>query len=92
VSTGETYPVREFCDLAFGHLGLDYNDHVVIDERFFRPAEVDLLVGDAEQARTELGWKPEVSFEQMIVDMVTADIDLIRSQPRGMWPLNVRYT
>ena len=92
ISTSRTHTVRRLCEIAFGAAGLAWEDHVVIDERFFRPAEVDLLVGDAERARTILGWTPEVSFEQMIVDMVTADIDLIRSQPRGMWPLNVRYT
>jgi GDPmannose 4,6-dehydratase len=92
VSTSRTHTVRRLCEIAFEAAGLNWEEHVVIDERFFRPAEVDLLVGDAEKARTKLGWSPEVSFEQMVIDMVTADIDLIRSQPRAMWPLNVRYT
>ncbi len=92
ISTSRTHSVRRFCEIAFEAAGLNWEDHVVIDERFFRPAEVDLLVGDSEKARTELGWTPEVSFEQMIVEMVESDIDLIRSQPRGMWPLNVKYT
>ena len=60
VATGETHSVREFCELAFGHVGLDYEDHVVVDERFMRPAEVDLLVGDASKAHKKLGWTPEV--------------------------------
>ena len=58
VATGETHSVREFCELAFGHVDLDWEDHVVIDERFFRPAEVDLLVGDPALARETLGWEP----------------------------------
>ena len=86
ISTGRTHAVERLCEVAFGTAGLNWQDHVVIDERFMRPAEVDLLVGDAEKARTELGWSPEVSFEQMIADMVTADIDLVRNQPRAMWP------
>ena len=86
ISTGRTHAVERLCEVAFGTAGLNWQDHVVIDERFMRPAEVDLLVGDAEKARTELGWSPEISFEQMIADMVTADIDLVRNQPRAMWP------
>jgi GDPmannose 4,6-dehydratase len=87
IATGRTHTVQRLCEIAFGAAGLNWEDHVVIDERFFRPAEVDLLVGDAEKARSLLGWKPEVSFEQMIADMVASDIDLIRRQPREMWPL-----
>ena len=86
ISTGRTHSVERLCEVAFGTAGLNWQDHVVIDERFMRPAEVDLLVGDAEKARSELGWSPDVSFEQMIADMVTADIDLVRNQPRAMWP------
>lgn len=89
VATGRTHTVQRFCEIAFDAAGLNWRDHVVIDERFFRPAEVDLLVGDAERARTELGWSPDVTFERMVEDMVSADIDLVRSQPRGMWPLRV---
>ncbi|MCP4435868.1 MAG: GDP-mannose 4,6-dehydratase [Actinomycetia bacterium] len=77
ISTGETHSVREFCDVAFGHLGLDYNDHVVVDEAFFRPAEVDLLVGDAHKAADQLGWQPEVGFEDLVTMMVDADMDLL---------------
>jgi GDPmannose 4,6-dehydratase len=91
IATGRTHTVQRLCELAFGAAGLNWEEHVVVDERFFRPAEVDLLVGDAEKARQQLGWRPEVTFEQMIADMVAADIDLIRRQPRSMWPLNVRF-
>jgi GDPmannose 4,6-dehydratase len=80
VATGETHSVRQFCELAFGHVGLDYEDHVVIDERFMRPAEVDFLVGDASKARKVLGWQPEVSFPQLVAMMVDADLDLVRRQ------------
>jgi len=89
IATGRTHSVERLCEIAFETAGLNWRDHVVLDERFLRPAEVDLLVGDAEKARTELGWVPEVTFEQMIADMVAADIDIIRAQPRGMWPLRV---
>ncbi|HEY2428797.1 MAG TPA: GDP-mannose 4,6-dehydratase, partial [Acidimicrobiales bacterium] len=82
VATGETHSVREFCELAFGHVDLDYRDHVVIDERFIRPAEVDLLVGDPSKARTVLGWEPKVSFAELVAMMVSADMDLVRRQQR----------
>ena len=82
VATGEAHSVREFCDLAFGSVGLDYRDHVVVDPRFMRPAEVDLLVGDAAKARTELGWEPEVGFADMVAAMVQADLDLVARQQR----------
>ena len=78
VCTGETHAVREFCELAFGHLDLDYRDHVVIDERFMRPAEVELLVGDASKARTALGWEPATTFASLVAMMVSADIDVVR--------------
>jgi GDPmannose 4,6-dehydratase len=74
VSTGETYSVRRFCEIAFGHVGLNYQDYVVIDERFYRPAEVDLLVGDPAKAYKNLGWKPEVTFEQLVTMMVDSDL------------------
>jgi len=78
VATGETHEVREFCELAFGHVGLDYTDHVVIDERYIRPAEVDLLVGDPAKAKKVLGWEPQVSFPDLVGMMVSADMDLVR--------------
>ncbi|MEZ5239888.1 MAG: GDP-mannose 4,6-dehydratase [Microthrixaceae bacterium] len=63
--------------MAFGHVGLDYERYVVVDEAFFRPAEVDLLVGDATKAHTELGWRPSVGFEALVTMMVDADMDLL---------------
>jgi GDPmannose 4,6-dehydratase len=86
IATGRTHTVQRLCEIAFEAAGLNWQDHVVVDERFFRPAEVDLLIGDAEKAREKLGWAPEVSFEQMIQDMVAADIDLIRRHPSTLWP------
>jgi GDPmannose 4,6-dehydratase len=74
IGTGETYAVREFCDIAFGHVDLDYNDYVVVDERFYRPAEVDLLISDPSKAHAILGWEREVSFEELVKMMVDADI------------------
>jgi GDPmannose 4,6-dehydratase len=79
VATGQTHTVRKLCELAFGHVGLDYRDYVVQDERFYRPAEVDLLIGDPAKARKVLGWKPETSFEELVRMMVEADLRL----PRG---------
>jgi GDPmannose 4,6-dehydratase len=74
VSTDETHSVREFCELAFGRLGLDYRDHVEIDPRYFRPAEVDLLLGDSTKARRTLGWQPRVDFEGLVNMMVDTDL------------------
>ena len=82
VATGTTHSVREFCELAFGHVGLDYQDHVVTDERFMRPAEVDLLVGDPGRAREKLGWKPDVDFPTLVRMMVDADLNVVASQGR----------
>jgi GDPmannose 4,6-dehydratase len=74
ISTGETHPVRELCQIAFDQAGLNWEDHVEIDEQFFRPAEVDLLIGDAKRASDVLGWKPEVGFDELIRMMVDADL------------------
>ncbi|MEI7643016.1 MAG: GDP-mannose 4,6-dehydratase [Chloroflexales bacterium] len=82
VATGETHSVREFCDLAFGHVGLKYSDYVVLDERFMRPAEVDLLIGDPTKARGALGWKPKTSFPDLVRAMVDADMQLLKEQNR----------
>jgi GDPmannose 4,6-dehydratase len=82
VCTGETHSVREFCELAFGHVGLDWQKHVVIDERFMRPAEVDLLVGDHAKASAKLGWKPRTSFPELVKLMVDADMDLLQGKLR----------
>lgn len=78
IATGETHSVRELCEVAFGYLGLDYRDYVKVDPRFFRPAEVDLLVGDASKARAKLGWSPTVTFEELIHLMVDADMKLLQ--------------
>jgi GDPmannose 4,6-dehydratase len=74
ICTGETHSVREFCELAFGAAGLDYQDYVVVDPEFFRPAEVDLLVGDYAKAQTAFGWKPATSFGDLVAMMVDADV------------------
>jgi len=84
ICTGQTHSVREFCEVAFGHAGLNWEEHVVVDEAFFRPAEVDLLVGDATKAAKMLGWKPETSFESLVTMMVDADIDLLTGKLRGI--------
>ena len=84
ICTGETHSVREFCEVAFGHAGLNWEDHVVIDEAFFRPAEVDLLVGDATKAEEQLGWKPGTSFDNLVTMMVDADIDLLTGKLKGI--------
>ncbi|MHB1846069.1 MAG: GDP-mannose 4,6-dehydratase [Deltaproteobacteria bacterium] len=77
VASGETHSVREFCELAFGRAGLDWQKHVVTDPRFLRPAEVDLLVGDCSKARRELGWQPKVNFRGLVEMMVDADLKRI---------------
>jgi GDPmannose 4,6-dehydratase len=84
VSTGETHSVREFCEVAFGHVGLDYQEFVVQDEKFFRPAEVELLVGDAGKAHTVLGWKPRTTFTELVTSMVEADVDQISAKLRAL--------
>jgi GDPmannose 4,6-dehydratase len=80
IATGETHSVREFAQLAFAHAGLDWQDHVVVDPQFIRPAEVDLLVGDATKAHEKLGWRPEVTFQQLVERMVDADLELVAWQ------------
>ena len=82
VATGEEHTVREFCATAFSAVGLDYQDHVVMDPRFMRPAEVDSLIGDASKARRQLGWAPEMSFADMVTAMVEADLELVARQQR----------
>jgi GDPmannose 4,6-dehydratase len=75
IGTGETHSVKEFCEIAFNHVGLDYKQYVVQDQRFYRPAEVDLLISDPTKARTVLGWEPKVGFAQLVGMMVDADIE-----------------
>src|SRR5271166_5282126 len=82
ISTGETHSVRELCELAFAAAGLDWEQHVIVDERFLRPAEVDLLVGDATKARETLGWERDVDFPGLVAMMVEADLALVADQLR----------
>jgi len=79
VATGETHSVRELCEVAFEHVGLKYQDYVVQDQRFFRPAEVDLLVGDASKAGQKLGWEPSMTFSELIRMMVDADLEALKN-------------
>ena len=82
VATGETHEVRELCEIAFAVAGLDYQDYVVLDERFLRPAEVDLLIGTPAKAEKVLGWKRDVDFPTLVQMMVESDIDAISRQLR----------
>lgn len=74
IATGETHSVRNFVETAFGMVDLDYQDYVTVDERFFRPAEVDILLGDPSKAQRELGWRPEYTFEDLVKEMVEEDV------------------
>jgi len=84
IATGETHSVREFCEVAFGHVDLNWQEYVVIDERFFRPAEVDLLVGDATRSKEILGWTPNTSFNELVTMMVDADIENVERLQRDL--------
>jgi GDPmannose 4,6-dehydratase len=79
VSSGETHSVEEFLEEAFGYVGLDWQEYVVQDQRFMRPAEVDLLVGDSSKARRKLGWQPTVTFAELVHLMVDSDLDLLEN-------------
>jgi GDPmannose 4,6-dehydratase len=81
IATNETHSIRELCEVAFGHVGLDWQKHVVIDPKYYRPAEVDLLIGDPAKAGKKLGWQPEVTFKQLIEMMVDADMDDLKKNP-----------
>jgi GDPmannose 4,6-dehydratase len=78
IGSGETHPVRELCEIAFNRVGLDYQDYVVQDERFYRPAEVDLLVADPGKARSILGWEPDVNFKELVEMMVDSDLNRLK--------------
>ncbi len=78
IATGETHPVRLLCQIAFDEVGLNWEDHVVVDQQFFRPAEVDLLIGNPTKAREQLQWKPDVGFEELIRMMVEADLAALK--------------
>ena len=74
IATGQTHTVREFAQLAFSHVGLDWEKYVKVDSNYFRPTEVDMLLGDPSKAREKLGWEPEVTFEELVKIMVEADL------------------
>ena len=80
VATNELYSVRDFCKKTFSQLGLNYEDHVEIDPRYYRPAEVELLLGDSTKACEQLGWKPETSFDQLVTMMVENDMRLAQQE------------
>jgi len=80
IGMGETHSVREFCEIAFGHVDLDYNNFVVQDERFYRPAEVDLLISDPSKARSMLGWEPSIGFKELVTMMVETDLERLSSK------------
>lgn len=85
IATGETHSVREFCEEAFSHVGLDWNDFVKVDPKYFRPAEVDLLLGDPAKAKKVLGWEPKVTFKELAQMMVDADLEAEGRHPvRGV--------
>ena len=83
VATGRNASVREFCELAFGYAGLDYRKHVITREELKRPAEVDMLLGDPSEARTNLGWEPTITLEQMVAEMVKTDLERHRARAKS---------
>lgn len=83
IATGETHSVREFCEAAFAHAGLDWQKYVEIDQRYFRPAEVDVLVGNAAKAKKQLGWEPQTKFKDLVRLMVDADMEMLGDQLKG---------
>ncbi len=83
IATGETHSVREFCETAFARVGLDWEQYVEIDPRYFRPAEVDILIGDASKARRVLGWEPKTRFKDLVALMVDADMKLLEDRLAG---------
>ena len=88
VATNETHSVREFLEIAFGHVGLNYEDYVEIDPRYYRPAEVDLLIGDYAKAKEKLGWEPKTRFEDLVRLMVDSDVKLLHDHRAG----NIKVT
>jgi GDPmannose 4,6-dehydratase len=83
IATNETHSVREFLEVAFGHVGLDWQKHVEIDSRYYRPAEVELLIGDYSKARKKLGWEPKTKFAELVRIMVDADLELLKAHREG---------
>ncbi len=84
IATGKTYSIKDFLTTAFNYVGLDWHDYVAFDERYLRPAEVDLLIGDPAKAKKELGWEPEVDFESLVKLMVDSDLEAIGQKPIGV--------
>ena len=84
IATGETYSVKQFLETAFSYAGLDWKKYVEIDQRYFRPTEVDVLIGDSRKARRKLKWKPKVNFQQLVHMMVDADMDVVHKQLYGI--------
>ncbi|MDG2426915.1 MAG: GDP-mannose 4,6-dehydratase [Acidimicrobiales bacterium] len=84
ICTGQTHSVQEFCQAAFARVGLDWEKHVVVDQKYYRPAEVDLLVGDGSQAADRLGWRPTIDFVQLVEMMVDADVALLEGRLRNL--------
>ena len=92
VATGEAHSVRELCALAFDHVGLDYRSYVEIDRRYYRPTEVDFLLGDASKARALLGWRPRTTFPELVRRMMDSDLELARrEQVAGAGPAISRH-
>ena len=83
IATNETHSVREFLEVAFGHVGLDWQKHVAIDPAYYRPAEVDLLIGDYGKAKAKLGWEPRTKFADLVRLMVTADVQKLKDHQAG---------
>jgi GDPmannose 4,6-dehydratase len=80
IATGETHSVRELCELAFAEVDLDYREYVKVDERYYRPAEVDLLIGDPSKARHAFGWEPTYSFRDLVKEMVASDLEALAAE------------
>ena len=83
IATGETHSVKEFCEEAFAQAGLDWQKYIDFDQRYLRPSEVDILIGDASKAKKELGWQPKTTFRELVRIMVQADDDLLARQLSG---------
>ena len=83
IATGETHSVREFAEAAFDHVDLDWERYIEVDPRYFRPSEVDVLLGDATKARARLGWEPRVKFDELVKIMVDADVAALEDQLAG---------
>jgi GDPmannose 4,6-dehydratase len=80
IATGESHSVREFVEIAFDEVGLNWEDYVIVDQKFFRPAEVDYLIGDCSKAKRVLGWEPKVKFEELVKMMVRADVEQLKKK------------